>query len=78
MLKLQRLGMVKQYNSISENPILLGGIGEMKSNGGTQYYQQDRVYDSMGIAMCHPANLPGGSYLYLVIENDTKTTNKIK
>ena len=50
-------------------PKLVGGIGEKKSNGGTQYYQQDRVYDSNGIAMCHPANLPTGSYNYLVVDN---------
>ncbi len=47
-------------------PKLVGGIGEKKSNGGTQYYQQDRIYDSESIAMTHPANLPGGSYKYLV------------
>lgn len=45
-------------------PKLLGGIGEKKSNNGTQYYQQNRVYSGDGIAMCHPANLPGGSYYY--------------
>lgn len=27
-------------------PKVIGGVGEMKSNGGTQFYQQDRVYDS--------------------------------
>lgn len=27
-------------------PTLLGGIGEKKSNGGTQYYQQNRIYDN--------------------------------
>lgn len=48
------------------NPKLVGGIGEKKSNGGTQYYQQDRIYDSESIAMAHPANLPGGSYKYQV------------
>lgn len=48
------------------NPKLVGGIGEKKSNGGTQWYQQDRIYDSESIAMAHPANLPGGSYKYLV------------
>lgn len=47
-------------------PVLVGGIGAKKSNGGTQYYQQDRIYDSESIAMAHPANLPGGSYKYLV------------
>ena len=38
----------------------------MKSNSGTQYFQQDRVYDSDHLALCLPANLPGGSYRYLV------------
>jgi len=28
------------------NVKVLGGIGEKKSNGGTQWYQQDRVYDN--------------------------------
>ena len=47
-------------------PKLVGGIGDKKSNGGSQYYQQDRIYDSESIAMAHPANLPGCSYKYLV------------
>lgn len=47
-------------------PKLVGGIGDKKSNGGTQYFQQDRVYDSESIAMAHPDNLPGGSYKYQV------------
>ena len=36
-----------QVTAITENvkPKVIGGIGEMKSNGGTQYYQQDRIYD---------------------------------
>ena len=41
-------------------------IGDKKSNGGTQYYQQDRIYDSESIAMAHPANLTSGSYYYQV------------
>ena len=47
-------------------PKLVGGFGEKKSNGGTQWYQQDRVYDSNGIAMAHPAQIPEGSYKYQV------------
>ena len=47
-------------------PKLVGGIGEKKSNGGTQYYQQDRIYDSESIALAHPANLTSGSYYYQV------------
>lgn len=30
---------------------VVGGIGEKKSNGGSQYYQQDRVY-SGGVLQC--------------------------
>lgn len=31
-------------------PILLGGVGQKVSNGGTQYYLQDRVFDSSGFS----------------------------
>lgn len=42
---------------MSESKVkLVGGIGEMKSNNGTQYYQQDRIYDSEEIALCQSAN----------------------
>ena len=54
---------------IIEEAKVLGGLTtELKSNNGTQYYQQDRVYGSDGLAMCEPANLPGGSYKCLVKE----------
>lgn len=34
------------HNGVVINePKVLGGIGEKKSNGGTQWYQQDRIYD---------------------------------
>lgn len=49
---------------VEDKPQLVGGIGEKKSNGDSQFYQQDRVYDGEGIAMCHPANLPSGSYMH--------------
>lgn len=29
----------------SDEPRVLGGLGEKKSNSGTQWYQQDRIYD---------------------------------
>lgn len=51
-------------------PVLLGGIGEKKSNNGTQFYQQDRVYSADGVAMAHPANLPDGSYKYAIDEQN--------
>lgn len=30
----------------ANNPKVWGGFGEKKSNNGTQWYLQDRVYDS--------------------------------
>ena len=30
---------------VKDEPIVLGGIGEKLSNNGTQWYQQDRIYD---------------------------------
>ena len=45
----------------------IGGIGEKKSNGGTQFYQQDRVYAG-DIALAHPAGLSEGSYKYIVAQ----------
>ena len=39
-----------------ENDVkVLGGLGEKKSNSGTQWYQQDRIYDNkmaLSIATC--------------------------
>lgn len=35
---------------------LVGGVGLMKSNNNTQYYQQDRIYDAEGVAICQSAN----------------------
>ena len=39
-----RAGSRMDDNFIKE-PKVLGGLGEKKSNGGNQWYQQDRVYD---------------------------------
>lgn len=61
---------------IMEEPRLVGGFGEKKSNGGTQYYQQDRVYDGDDIAMCHLASITGGSYNYQVDCRVRKLTEK--
>jgi len=42
----------KQCYLCSNEPKVIGGIGEKKSNGGTQWYQQDRVYDNnVGMAI---------------------------
>lgn len=45
----------------------VGGVGEKRSNGGQQWYQQDRVYQG-DIALAHPASIPGGSYHHVVEE----------
>ena len=67
------LGTMEGGNLQPFVPVLLGGIGEKKSNNGTQFYQQDRVYSADGVAMAHPANLPDGSYKYAIpIKNATK------
>lgn len=68
-LRSERSGLKVVEENI-KTPDVLGGLGEKKSNGGTQYFQQDRVYDSNGIAMCHPASIPGGSYRYLIDEDE--------
>lgn len=31
---------------MKEEPRVIGGIGEKKSNGGTQFYEQNRIYDN--------------------------------
>ena len=50
-------------------PKVIGGFGEKKSNNGTQWYQQDRVYDNdIGISVTssfnpyYNANKNGGGY----------------
>ena len=37
--------------TLLQEPKLVGGIGEKKSNGGTQWYQRDRIYDD-NVATC--------------------------
>lgn len=50
-------------------PTLVGGVGDNKW-GDKQWHQQDRVYSTEGIAMAHPAQIPGGSYLYAILEKE--------
>ena len=53
---------------VIEETVCIGGLTEeKKSNGGTQFYQQDRVYKG-DIALAIPANLPQGSYKYMMTE----------
>ena len=39
------------YGCCQDIPILLGGLGEKISNGGTQYFNQDRVYSSFTVSV---------------------------
>ena len=55
---------------------LVGGLGEKKSNSGTQYYQQDRIYKAEDLALAIPANLPSGSYIYLIEESEDVESEK--
>lgn len=52
----------------------IGGISD--SIWGTQYHQQDRVYQMQDIALAHPANIPGGSYKYLEVKKMGEKTAK--
>ena len=61
---------MRKRNNEKTLSYLVGGVGEKKSNSGTQYFQQDRVYIAQDIALTHPANLPSGSYLYLIKEKE--------
>ena len=63
----------------SKLPYVVGGVSdEMKSNGGTQYYQQDRVYMMQDLSLCLPSQLPGGSYLYLMETKDDSVISSPK
>lgn len=60
------MGGGNQEVKIMTEPKIVGGFGEKKSNGGTQWFQQDRVYDADAVAMAHCAGMSGGSYNYYV------------
>lgn len=49
-----------------------GGIGEKKSNNNTQWYLQDRIYDSNGIS---PALTNYKSDYWIIIFNETNEEN---
>lgn len=40
--------VIKDYSG--DEPIVLGGIGDKKSNNGTQYFQQNRIYTSLSVS----------------------------
>ena len=58
------LTSVQKDNLVLESECL-GGFGDKKSNGGTQYFQHYRVYSMGEVALCLPSQIPGGSYNYL-------------
>lgn len=41
---------------VKESPSLVGGVGNMISNNNTQYHQQNRIYDSEGVALCESSS----------------------
>ena len=45
-----------------------GGIGEKKSNGGTQWYLQRRIYDSNGI--CPALTKYKSDYLVVIFDDE--------
>lgn len=45
---------------------VVGGFGEKKSNSGTQWYQQDRVSHTHGLATSLNSQLPGGGQMYAI------------
>lgn len=61
--------VVEEANEQSDS---VGGIGEKRSNKGTQWYQQNRIYDPEGIA---PALSKDKSDLMVII-NEDKTSDK--
>ena len=61
---------------VIEETKCVGGLSTNK--WGNQYHQQDRVYKG-DIALAHPANIPDGSYKYIVAmrgRNPEKTTDR--
>ena len=58
---------------VIEETICVGGLSEGK--WGTQYHQQDRVYKG-DIALAQPANIPQGSYKYIMESIEIKQATK--
>lgn len=55
---------------------VLGGFGDKKSNDGTQYYQQDRVYNSETV--CPALNSSGETLVPKIIESEKLPSIKIR
>jgi len=67
------LTTVQKDNLVIEQTKCVGGLSANK--WGNQYHQQDRVYKG-DIALAQPANIPEGSYKYLVSEVKIKQATK--
>ena len=65
-----------QVPMIIDNARVLGGLGEKKSNKGTQFFQQDRVYSSDGCAMCLPSQITEGSYKYCIKDTSERIVDE--
>lgn len=52
---------------MSRDVVVWGGIGEKKSNGGTQWYIQNRIFDSNGLC---PALTTFRSDYWVIIFDD--------
>lgn len=49
------IGEMEMKEREEDKPEVLAGIGEKKSNNGTQWYEQSRIYDSGKVATAIPA-----------------------
>lgn len=57
-------------NTANRDVVVLGGIGEKKSNNGTQWYQQDRIYDDKVALSVTTTALP----YYATVEQQKETS----
>lgn len=53
---------------------VMAGLGEKKSNSNTQWYQQDRVGHTHGLATSLNSQLPGGGQMYGIPSTDEVET----
>ena len=52
---------------MQDKVIVWGGIGEKKSNGGTQWYLQNRIFSAEGIS---PSLTSIGGYWIIIYDDD--------
>ena len=78
--KKEEIELGKELLYIKNNiykPKLAGGLGKPTSNGGTQFFQQDRIYDGKYVAVSLTANLPSGSNFYVLDFKDKIDLRKL-